>query len=796
MSEKYICINRATKIYPNNVMALNNISLEFEKNGFVFITGESGSGKTTLMNIMTGLDVPTCGEIIYDQLSDWDKIRNNKIGIIFQNNNIFEELTVYENLCLVLRMINIPVQSYSDIIKNALKFVGLSGYEKRKCNQLSAGQKQRVSIARVIIKNPCVIFADEPTGNLDSETAEQILDLLNKISKKCLVIMISHDRESAFRYADRIISLKKGQIVEDISNAKRKILYDKDYYIKGEKQACIKYKDFSLTDYISNHLLTNQSFVHRIDLELVAHHDMETQKNDILYQHYSEKNFSIYDFIWMIQSHVYYNRTKILLGILLVSFICSIFFAFFSFINNDYIHASAVYTNKTKQIFVPLYGVAEDETFVNSGKMLDLAVHKIYQPGDYFKEKSGCEIIYSGKSLEVSILFNEVDQNPGITLKCGDWVSRPNDIVLSTTTVDMLNAEVGDWIEYEENKYFICGIADVENNIGVVSYLSITNQLNYSSFSFVGDNVIAAPDIDLFSNDSKLIGYYDIESINNNAFVFGRPPLKNDEVAISKQLAEEYYQWPEKNIPRNIRLPNLFSNEYGFRYSDALNLCDYTGRNVRIVGIYDEDIVDTGAKLLYTKQVFDFALKDYFTYINYKAIWVLNNDFLVQHIHDLSAEKIYINSPICKQIMYKWKYGIANVKNILYIILIFLAIVVFIACIFVLGIRIKEHQTNIGIYRALGMPVKDIILCYSVENCMIVLIINVFSTIFTFLILKMIERMILMLNQIKVIYIFDYSLNNILLFYMMMMFFGMIVTIVPLMKYKKKQPISLITGTK
>ncbi|MCR5677075.1 MAG: ABC transporter ATP-binding protein [Agathobacter sp.] len=329
MSEKYICINRATKIYPNNVMALNNISLEFEKNGFVFITGESGSGKTTLMNIMTGLDVPTCGEIIYDQLSDWDKIRNNKIGIIFQNNNIFEELTVYENLCLVLRMINIPVQSYSDIIKNALKFVGLSGYEKRKCNQLSAGQKQRVSIARVIIKNPCVIFADEPTGNLDSETAEQILDLLNKISKKCLVVMISHDRESAFRYADRIISLKKGQIVEDISNAKRKNLYDKDYYIKGEKQACIKYKDFSLTDYISNHLLTNQSFVHRIDLELVAHHDKETQKNDILYQHYSEKNFSINDFTWMIQSHVYYNRTKILLGILLVSFICSIFFAFF-----------------------------------------------------------------------------------------------------------------------------------------------------------------------------------------------------------------------------------------------------------------------------------------------------------------------------------------------------------------------------------------------------------------------------------------------------------------------------------
>lgn len=199
--------------------ALNNVSFELPERGMVFILGKSGSGKTTILNLLGGLDKPTKGSIyIKDkELSsmssrELNKYRAHYVGFIFQEFFLFENRSVKQNL---LMMEEISHKKYSDeYISEFLKEVDLEGYEEKKCNLLSSGEKQRISIARCLIKDSKIILADEPTGSLDSENGERIFNILKKISKTRLVVVVSHDLESAEKYADYKIRIKDGEVIE------------------------------------------------------------------------------------------------------------------------------------------------------------------------------------------------------------------------------------------------------------------------------------------------------------------------------------------------------------------------------------------------------------------------------------------------------------------------------------------------------------------------------------------------------------------------------------------------------
>lgn len=204
------------------VNALYRVSLKFPEKGMVFVLGKSGSGKSTLLNIIGGLDTPTYGEIIIKNKnctnfskSDFDSYRNTFIGFVFQEYNVIDELTVEQNVTLSVELQGKKVKKRKKEIKEILKKVGLDGVAKRKPNSLSGGQRQRIAIARALVKNPEVILADEPTGALDYNTGIQVLDILKELSKEKLVIVVSHDRDFAVRYADRIIELSDGKISSD-----------------------------------------------------------------------------------------------------------------------------------------------------------------------------------------------------------------------------------------------------------------------------------------------------------------------------------------------------------------------------------------------------------------------------------------------------------------------------------------------------------------------------------------------------------------------------------------------------
>ena len=219
--------------------ALDNVSLKFRKNEFVSILGPSGSGKTTLLNIIGGLDHYDSGDLIINNKStknykenDWNAYRNNCIGFIFQNYNLIGHIPILENVEMGMTLSGVASKEKRKRAEEALKKVGLSEHKHKKPNQLSGGQMQRVAIARALANNPDIILADEPTGALDTKTSQQIMDLIQEISKDKLVIMVTHNKELAEKYSTRIVQLKDGKLTKDSNPVESEEKDQKEFIIK------------------------------------------------------------------------------------------------------------------------------------------------------------------------------------------------------------------------------------------------------------------------------------------------------------------------------------------------------------------------------------------------------------------------------------------------------------------------------------------------------------------------------------------------------------------------------------
>lgn len=218
-----IQLNQVSKIYPvgdNKFYALNHVDLHINKGEFVSIQGASGSGKTTLLNIIGCVDKASEGTYLLDgedvsKLSDskTSAIRNSKIGFVLQDFALIDNQTVLYNVMLPLLFSKTPFKDVKEKALNALYTVGIVDQAKKKANQLSGGQRQRVAIARAIVNNPEILLADEPTGQLDSATSLQIMDLLKDLNQKGItVLVVTHDDRVA-QYAQRIIRVSDGKLV-------------------------------------------------------------------------------------------------------------------------------------------------------------------------------------------------------------------------------------------------------------------------------------------------------------------------------------------------------------------------------------------------------------------------------------------------------------------------------------------------------------------------------------------------------------------------------------------------------
>jgi putative ABC transport system ATP-binding protein len=224
--EVTISVRNLVKIYkvgPERVVALNNVSFDVMRGEVCCILGTSGSGKSTLLNMLAGLEKPTAGEILIDNINigrlsekKVTRWRQKNIGFVFQSYNLIPGLTALENVALPLIFRGVNKKHRKRLAQVMLMMVGLGRRMRHKSSQMSGGQQQRVGIARAFVSSPRIVFADEPTGNLDSRTTKEVMELMVRLSKKHnhSLILVTHDSEIA-AYADRIITLSDGMVVSD-----------------------------------------------------------------------------------------------------------------------------------------------------------------------------------------------------------------------------------------------------------------------------------------------------------------------------------------------------------------------------------------------------------------------------------------------------------------------------------------------------------------------------------------------------------------------------------------------------
>jgi putative ABC transport system ATP-binding protein len=223
-AENVVVIRELSKIYQQgeiNVTALNNICLDIRMGEFLALMGPSGSGKSTLLHIIAGIDRPTDGQCIVQgtdvtrlnesELADW---RNQNVGFVFQTFNLIPVLTAYENVELPLLLTRLGGRERRNRVLTALELVGLADRARHLPKQLSGGQEQRAAIARALVTDPSLVVADEPTGNLDSRSAQDVLTILQALSRSAgkTVIMVTHDPKAA-AFGSRSIHLEKGELV-------------------------------------------------------------------------------------------------------------------------------------------------------------------------------------------------------------------------------------------------------------------------------------------------------------------------------------------------------------------------------------------------------------------------------------------------------------------------------------------------------------------------------------------------------------------------------------------------------
>jgi putative ABC transport system ATP-binding protein len=228
-------VNNLSKVYGNKVVSnvLKDISFSIEDGEFVGIMGPSGSGKTTLLNLISTIDKPTSGKIILknkelhklkgDELA---LFRRRELGFVFQDYNLLDTLTIGENIVLPLTLENVPTKEQDDRLKKVSIILGIEDLLNKRTFEVSGGQAQRTAISRALINNPSMVLADEPTGNLDSKSAQNVMELLEKINKeeKVTTMMVTHDPVAA-SYCHRILFIKDGVIYNEIYKGDNRVQF-------------------------------------------------------------------------------------------------------------------------------------------------------------------------------------------------------------------------------------------------------------------------------------------------------------------------------------------------------------------------------------------------------------------------------------------------------------------------------------------------------------------------------------------------------------------------------------------
>ena len=705
-------LENITKIYERKnfkQIALNDVTLAFRNNEFVSILGPSGSGKTTLLNIIGGLDKYTYGNLIIDGVStkkykerDWNNYRSKKVGFIFQSYNLINHQTVLSNVLLSLNIAGKPKKESIKLAKKVLKDVGLENYIKKKPKELSGGQMQRVAIARALVTNPDIILCDEPTGALDSQTSIQIMELLKKISKEKLVIMVTHNVTLANKYSDRVIALNDGVITYDTSP------YEVENYslkkIKNKRKTMNKFTSLSLS---FNNLLTKKSrtlltsfagSIGIIGIALVLSLSKGTQK----YINKIEKNtFSKYP-ISIMESYIdYQNMFDKEKESCKNGSICSINDLTNNVVNDNKINSISKFSNILKQNYENINNYTLD---INYNYNIDLNIYKdnkmIENSSLYFKEffnnnsplLKEYTLIYGKLPEKYNEIVIVTDENGKLPLSLMKSLFLNEDIDLSKTInisyekiIDSKFKLVSEtsyyiyendtWQYIKNNQDKINDILDKSINLKITGILKLNKDAIISESGFIGYS-------------KKLINYL------------------NDEVNSSNI---------KKSILENKDINPLTNNLYdeNMTYEMLLDSISINDKNPIKIDIYPKDYK--------SKEKIESIIKKY------------NEENSNDKVYYTDYLKVFLNSIT------------SLIKMITYVLTAFIGVSLIVSSIMIsiiTYISVLERTKEIGILRSLGASKKDIKNIFKAETIIIGTISGFIGVGVTLLLNKVIDKVI------------------------------------------------------
>ena len=765
------------------ITATNNVTFTFQDKGFYIVLGKSGCGKTTLLNILAGLNGFDSGEVLVDKTdisgfneSQFDAYRNIRIGIIFQQYNLLPDMNVYDNLRLVLEMQewDIPLsqrQAYIDEkIACILSQVGLSGFEKRRVNQLSGGEQQRIAIARTLLKNPDILFADEPTGNLDQKTGNAILDLLKSLSKNCLVIMVSHDRESAFKYGDYIINMSDGAIssIDKLENGR----YTYSFSLAQDNEV----KDFSslsLSDVGKEvekvlSACENGSVIEisKISKALVSDTDSVHETGNDRKNIKTKKLANRYK-LQLAFGFLQKRRIRLLFTIVLTSLtIVLLFFSMYiSFYNKEEVIVG--YMEEHSPEILPVYTTASymDDFFIERNNNLKSGYHygsvtknafmDVSEIGRYLLEQSICN--EDDDSFESATVFF-LDDMEAINLPIeGHKPTSTKEIVLTDFIAGKLNLKIGDVVEYNGCCFALSGIIQTDYleyrlerkiNLGYSDEFFLF-KCSYTYFAAylltdvlhdikMTKDILTLESADFLSvsQESKYLSSYvsvgSQSNITKEDLILGRMPEKADEVVVSRIYLEEHSLQSESVLDKHYSFKDINEEKYKYYYSDKLNLFDYYPQGLTIVGVIEDENDGITKDVYMDDGIWNQVLSDYYLkYTGSYALFPTSGEY--KKLVSLSRENnIFFDEPAVNNI-YFFDKTIKSLKPILLVILMIIMAINFIMVGTFVNISISENRRNIGILRSLGVPMKECTHIFNYEFYAIYVGSILFATIMNFL---------------------------------------------------------------
>ncbi len=738
-----IKLNGLSKIYDNSCDGISNINFTFDSKGMYIINGESGAGKTTLLNVL-GLIDTFDGEYQFFGLDinklkneDIEQLRLDYIGYIFQDFKLIENLTVIENIKICTNE-----KFYVDIDSTLSKW-GLAKLGNKLINELSAGQKQRVAIARAIIKSPKVLLCDEPTGNLDFKNTERIMNILKELSKDILVIVVSHDSQLTKKYADNILNIKNGTILNQDKIIDENITASNISI--NRKKSSVKKMCYVSEKIVKNSPLENFGLIFVLcfmcafttsSLAIQSANNKESIRDTFQYNNED----SIYIKYNRSNDHEYTEGYT------------------FNEINNEFGELEELYSIKSERddSIWPIWYYLSDVKWFDENKLLE---GRLPQTQD--------EVIVTDYVYEENNYNNIINLGGTNYEICGYY------------KCDFKYGEVSEKIDSHDGAYYI-------RTLYCYDIYYILN--NYRDYIIV--NNILAKDIGKeLEKDSSKRTYCNIIKIEDEYSKYllnGRMPKTDNEILISefyrKKLGISYEELYNTNYEENYYI-NYFE-QLKNSYTLFLNFS-----SIKIVGVIDlpTSYKQTNAICL-MDNAFNIAYKTYCDCFS-GGIYKLpisnfdkaydNPSIVLSSMYSTDINNIFIN--INYYLGFFWIFSILN-------------------CIFVVAYLLKDISTliknqkgNIGILLSLGFKKKDMSLCITIRYFFYIVILSIPSFIVSYFLIKAINEVTSLLTKSTIIYnVIKFSFGKFLLPMILLVISTLIITYISCWKIRKNNIVSWV----